>query len=62
VEGELIAHTSGGNVRLTDMKSSLETSTSGGNIDISFNELGKYVKVNNSAGNVNISLAKRQRT
>jgi hypothetical protein len=56
VEGELIAHTSGGNVRLTDLKSSLETSTSGGNIDVSFKELGKYVKVNNSAGNVNISL------
>jgi hypothetical protein len=38
------------------MMSSLETSTSGGNIAISFKQLGKYVKVNNSAGNINITL------
>lgn len=56
MEGELIAHTSGGNVQLTDLMSSLETSTSGGNITASFKQLGKYVKVNNSAGNVNITL------
>jgi DUF4097 and DUF4098 domain-containing protein YvlB len=56
VEGELIAHTSGGNVNLTDMMSSLETSTSGGRISVSFKQLGKYVKVNNSAGDVTITL------
>ena len=56
IEGELVAHTSGGNVKLSDMMSSLETSTSGGNISVSFTKMGKYVKVNNPAGNVSITL------
>lgn len=56
IEGELTTHTSGGNIHLSNMMASLETSTSGGNIFVSFKQLGKYVKVNNSSGNINITL------
>lgn len=58
VEGELIATTSGGSIRLTDLASSLETSTSGGNIDVAFKQVGKYIKVHNSAGNIDLTLPK----
>lgn len=58
IDGELAAHTSGGNVDLDNLACSLETSTSGGNIDVSFNSLGKYVKIGNSAGSVRLSLPK----
>jgi DUF4097 and DUF4098 domain-containing protein YvlB len=58
VEGELFATTSGGNVKLRNLSSSLETSTSGGNIDVSFKQMGKYVKVHNSAGNIELTLPK----
>jgi hypothetical protein len=58
VEGELIAHTSGGSIHLSDLSCSLETSTSGGNIDVSIKQLGKYVKISNSAGNIDLELPK----
>ncbi len=58
VEGELIASTSGGNVRLDNLAASLETSTNGGSIDASFRELGNYVKVANSAGNIDLVFPK----
>jgi len=58
VEGELIAHTSGGSIHLSDLSCSLETSTSGGNIDVSIRQLGKYVKISNSAGNIDLELPK----
>lgn len=60
IDGELAAHTSGGSVHLANLTCSLETSTSGGNIDVSFNSLGKYVKINNSAGNVALSIPKNK--
>jgi hypothetical protein len=58
VEGELVAHTSGGSIHLSDLSCSLETSTSGGNIDVSIKQLGKYVKISNSAGNIDLELPK----
>ncbi|TMI93504.1 MAG: DUF4097 domain-containing protein [Bacteroidetes bacterium] len=58
VEGELITHTSGGSIHLRDLSCSLETSTSGGNIDVSIKQLGKYVKISNSAGNIDLELPK----
>lgn len=60
IEGELKAHTSGGSVHMTGLTCSLETSTSGGNIDVAFNQLGKYVKIANSAGNVTLSIPKNK--
>lgn len=56
IQGELSAHTSGGNIRLQDLSCSLETSTSGGHIDVSLKELGKYVTITNSGGNINLQI------
>ena len=58
IEGELEASTSGGSVHLKDIKSSLKTSTSGGNINVEITQLGKYVKIDNRAGDVSITLPK----
>jgi DUF4097 and DUF4098 domain-containing protein YvlB len=58
VDGELIASTSGGNVHLTDLLCSVDASTSGGNISVSIKQLGKYVRIGNSGGNVDLVLPK----
>ncbi len=60
IEGELDSHTSGGSIRLDDLSCSLETSTSGGNISVSMKELGKYIRINNSAGNIDLRLPKNK--
>jgi hypothetical protein len=56
IQGELIATTSGGSIQFADLACSLQTATSGGNIDVSFKELGSYVKISNSAGNIDLEL------
>lgn len=58
ISGELVTHTSGGNILLKDISCSLETSTSGGSIDIAIKELGKYIKIHNSGGNIDLELPK----
>ena len=58
ISGELITHTSGGSIHLKGLSCSLETSTSGGNIYVSMDALGKYIKVSNSAGNIDLELPK----
>lgn len=56
ISGELSAHTSGGSINLDDLACSLETSTSGGHIDVAITSLGKYVKIHNSGGNIDITM------
>lgn len=56
IDGELSAHTSGGNVKLQDLSCSLDASTSAGNVDVSFKQLGKYVTLSNSGGNIYVQL------
>lgn len=56
IAGDLEAHTSGGSITLTDLACSLETSTSGGSITVNIKELGKFVKVSNSGGNIDLQL------
>lgn len=58
IEGELYAHTSGGSIDLNDLSCSVETSTSGGNIDVSIKQLGKFVRIDNSGGNISLQLPK----
>jgi hypothetical protein len=58
IEGELDARTSGGSIHLNDIKSSLKTSTSGGNISVEITQLGKYVKIDNSGGDISVTLPK----
>lgn len=56
VKGELEAHTSGGNISLQDLSGSVEASTSGGNMDVEILELGKYVTVSNTGGNIHVKM------
>ncbi|MDP4264627.1 MAG: hypothetical protein Q8941_19010 [Bacteroidota bacterium] len=58
IAGRLSSHTSGGSIYLDDLTCSLETSTSGGNIDITVKEPGKYIKVSNSSGDIELQLPK----
>jgi len=60
ISGELVTHTSGGSIHLTDISSSLEASTSAGSITVSMKELGKYIKIKNSGGNVDLELPKNK--
>ncbi len=56
IDGELIAHTSGGSINLRDLSCSVETSTSGGHINVAIKEFGKYAKISNSGGNIDLQL------
>jgi hypothetical protein len=58
IQGELVATTSGGNIEFSNLSCSLEAATSGGNIQVSMKGLGKYVKLSNSAGNIDLELPK----
>jgi len=56
IEGELSAGTSGGSVHLSDMACSLDASTTSGSMDVSMKELGKYIKISNSGGNIALAI------
>jgi hypothetical protein len=56
ISGDLDAHTSGGSISLQRLSCSLETSTSGGHISVEIIELKDYVRINNSSGNVNLTI------
>lgn len=59
VDGELMTGTSGGSINLTDMSCSLDASTSGGSISAQVKRVGKFVKLDCSAGHVNLELPGR---
>ena len=56
ISGELITQTAGGNISLKAMRGSLTASTSGGNINIEVLEIGKYVKLSNSGGRIDLQI------
>jgi len=56
IGGTFRTQTSGGNVTLQDMTCSLEASTSGGNMRITMKELGEYITLDNSGGNISLVL------
>lgn len=56
IKGDLVAHTSGGNVDLKELYGSLDAATSGGGVHVELKELGKYVTISNSGGNIDLSL------
>lgn len=60
VEGELITGTSGGSVNLTRMACSLDASTSGGSMHIELIKLGKFVKLDDSGGHIDLTLPGKQ--
>ncbi len=58
IEGELTTRTSGGSIRLHDLSCSLDASTSGGNIQAEITAVGKYVRLNNSGGSIDLQIPK----
>ncbi len=56
IEGELFAKTSGGDVKMNLLKCSLDAATSGGNIRVGINTLGKYIKLSNSGGDIDLQI------
>lgn len=60
IAGELSTGTSGGSVRLNNLTCSLEASTSSGSIDVTMKELGKYIKISNSGGNINLTIPRNK--
>jgi hypothetical protein len=60
VDGELITGTSGGSVNLNAISGSLDASTSGGSIHAQLLRVSKYVKLETSAGHVDLELPVKQ--
>jgi hypothetical protein len=58
--GELITSTSGGGINLKRVSGSVDASTSGGGLYAQMLQVGKYLKLESSAGNVDIELPKKQ--
>ncbi|HVX51307.1 MAG TPA: hypothetical protein VHB48_14165 [Chitinophagaceae bacterium] len=56
IYGELSVHTSGSSIRLQNLSCSLDASTSGATIDVEMASLGKYVKISNGGGNINLTI------
>jgi DUF4097 and DUF4098 domain-containing protein YvlB len=54
IGGELYTKTSGGSVRLAGIKGNIEAGTSGGSVNVEMLELGNYVKLKTSAGNIDL--------
>ncbi|UFH54250.1 DUF4097 family beta strand repeat-containing protein [Spirosoma sp. KNUC1025] len=56
INGDLKAGTSGGSIRLANVAGSIDASTSAGGIDVSITKLGQYVRLNTSAGSINVKM------
>lgn len=56
VRGDLEASTSGGNINMTALSCNLSTSTSGGNINVAVKEPGKFIRIRNSGGKIELEL------
>ena len=56
IEGVLSIHTSGSSIKLEDLSCSLEASTSGSDIEVEMKALGKYVKISNSGGDIDLKI------
>ena len=60
IEGELITGTSGGSVNLTQLSCALEASTSGGSMHVELLHVGKYIKLDDSGGHIDLKLPAKQ--
>ncbi len=56
ISGELSIHTSGSGIHLNNLTCSLDASTSGASIDVEMASLGKYIKLSNGGGNINLTI------
>lgn len=58
IQGSLSTHTSGGSVRLDNLSCSVDASTSGGSMSVEVAKLGEFVRLENSGGNIDLTLPK----
>ncbi len=56
IKGALTTATSGGSIRLKGMRCDIDAATSGGGVDVDVVELGKYIKLRNSSGSIDLTL------
>ncbi|MEJ7586274.1 MAG: hypothetical protein WKI04_01810 [Ferruginibacter sp.] len=56
IKGDLEANTSGGNIDLSALACNLSTATSGGNIRVAIITPGKFIRVRNSGGKIDLEL------
>ncbi|PLW91024.1 DUF4097 family beta strand repeat-containing protein, partial [Mucilaginibacter sp.] len=54
VDGELITSTSGGSINLMKIAGSVNAETSGGSVHVQMEKLGRYVKLETSAGHIDL--------
>lgn len=60
INGELVTGTSGGSINLSELACSLNASTSAGSLHAQFKQVGKYVKLDVSAGHIDLDLPAKQ--
>ena len=60
IEGELITSTSGGGIDLKNMNCSLDANTSAGSLHAQMKQVGKYLRLNASSGNIDVDLPLKQ--
>jgi hypothetical protein len=60
IEGELITGTSGGGIDLKQMNCSLNASTSAGSLHAQMKQVGKYLKLDASSGDIDLELPLKQ--
>ncbi|MEO5890559.1 MAG: hypothetical protein ABIQ31_09915 [Ferruginibacter sp.] len=56
IKGDLEANTSGGNIDLSALSCNVSTATSGGNISVSIKVPGKFIRIKNSGGKIDLQL------
>ncbi|MGF7217188.1 DUF4097 and DUF4098 domain-containing protein YvlB [Spirosoma lacussanchae] len=56
LDGDIKAGTSGGSIRLANVAGSIDASTSAGSVEVSLSQLGKYVRLNTTAGSVRVQM------
>ena len=60
ITGELVTSTSGGGIDLNQMDCSLNASTSAGSLHVQMKQVGKYLKLEASSGNISLELPLKQ--
>ena len=60
IAGDLSTSTSGGSINLTQIDGGVDAATSGGGIYAQLNSVGKYVKLNTSAGDIDLSMPQQK--
>ena len=60
ISGDLVTSTSGGSINLTQIEGGVDAETSGGSIHAQLSGIGKAVKLNTSAGHIDLSMPQQK--